>query len=159
MREAEAGAGDESGQARGKMLLHEGAAARVHHPTMPVPIRREPHAGIPVGVDDRQATAGAEDARRFRQRSVDVVDVEVDLDGGDEVEHAAGKLEPRRVALPHAHATYEPFPRDAGPGGRQHLGTLVEAHDAPLGPDIAAELAGEEPRSASHVETPLARPW
>ena len=138
------------------MLLDEVPAARLHHPAIPLTVAREPHAGVPVGIDDREPAPGTEHASRFRQRALDVRNVEVDLDHGDEIEGGGREREPGGVARLDLHAVRQALARDPGARRLQHLGALVEADDAPVRSDLAAELAGEKGRAASHVETSLA---
>jgi hypothetical protein len=155
VREGEAGPGEEPRQTCRQMLLDEVAAPRIHHTAVPVPVGREPHAGIPVGVHDRQAAARPEDPRGFADRARHVVNIEVDLDGGDEVEGRVREIEAARVTQPDLDAARESLSRDPGPGRLQHLRALVDTDDMAAGPDLAPELHREEGRPASHVEASL----
>ena len=126
---------------------------------MPIAVSREPHAGVPVGVDDRQAAAGPENARGFHQRALDVGDVEVDLDRDHEVEGGVGNVESGGVALLDLHAVRQALPRPMRTRAASSIsGLSSRPMTARRDPHLAAELAGEERRPAPHVETALAGP-
>ena len=156
--EPETGPVQKPRQAGRQMRLGEVPEPAFHHAAMPLAVGRQPDARIPVGIDDREAPPGPQDAGGLRQRALHVGDVEVDLDGRDEVERGGGEVEPGRVALPDLHAVPEPLAGDPGSRRFQHLGALVDPDDPPGGPHLAGQLAREERRPAPDVEAPLAGP-
>src|SRR5919199_5403480 len=139
------------------MRMGKARKACLQDAPMPVPITGEPDAGVPVRIDDDQPSSRAKHPRRFGERQSDLGHIEIDLDGGDEVECGCRKLQVRGAASPEVEPIQDLLTCRMLAGSGQHVGTEVNARDLSARADFAGKLAGKEAQAAADVEPAFAR--
>jgi len=109
-----------------------------------------PDDRVPVGVQHEQPAARVQHAPRLGQRSLDVVDVLIDLSRDRDVELLVSERQCQRVTA----AVIDR--RLAMAGDREHAVAQVDPIHAPVDADLLGHLGGQEARPGADVEHLLA---